>query len=55
MEDLLEDAAQEGGDPPNVIPGQLPTKKEQPSVKDYTAIKSRLWTKLHILLKRKLS
>jgi hypothetical protein len=34
-------ATAEGGEPPNGMPGQLPTKKEQPLAKDYAAIKNR--------------
>jgi hypothetical protein len=39
MEEVLAEATQDDGDPPNGMPGQLPTEKEQPLAKDYTAIK----------------
>jgi hypothetical protein len=39
MEEELGDVAQEDGDLPNGMPRQLPTEKEQPLAKDYTAIK----------------
>jgi hypothetical protein len=41
MENEVENAANLGDAPPNRMPVQVPTDKEQPSVKDYTARKSR--------------
>ncbi len=36
MEEVLSCALQEDGDPPNRMPGQLFTEKEQPLAKGYT-------------------
>ena len=56
MEEVLGDAAQEeevsgnavqdDGDPPNGMPGHLPTEKEQHLGKDYTAIKMQALQKI---------
>jgi hypothetical protein len=38
-EEVSGDAVQDDGDPPNGMPGHLPTEKEQHLGEDYTAIK----------------
>ncbi len=45
-----QNATTEGGEPPNGMPGQLPTEKEQPSAKDYTAIKKQALEKIKSLV-----
>ncbi len=46
MEEVLGKAAQDDGDPPNGMPGQLPTEKEQPLAEDYVAIKMQALEKI---------
>ena len=55
MEEELGDVAQEDGDPPNGMPGQLPTENEQPSAKDYTAIKKQALEKIQSLVGEKVT
>ncbi len=55
MEEVLGDAAQEDGDPPNGMPGQLPTEKEQPLAKDYMAIKKQALDKIKSLVGEKVT
>jgi hypothetical protein len=46
MEEVLGEAAQDDGGPPNGMPGQLPTEKEQPLAKDNMAIKMQTLEKI---------
>ncbi len=55
MEELLGDAAQDDGDPPNGMPCQLPTEKEQPLAKDYMAVKIQASEKIKSLVGEKVT
>jgi hypothetical protein len=54
-EEVSGDAVQDDGDPPNGMPGQLPTEKEQQLGKDYTAIKMQALQKIKSLVGEKVT
>jgi len=54
-EEVSGDAVQDDGDPPNGMPGQLPTEKEQQLGKDYTAIKMQALQKIKSLAGEKVT
>jgi hypothetical protein len=55
MEEALAEATQDDGDPPNGMPGQLPTEKEQPLAKDCMAIKMQALEKIKSLVGEKVT
>jgi hypothetical protein len=54
-EEVSGDAVQDDGNPPNGMPGQFPTEKEQHFGKDYMAMKMQALQKIKSLVKEKVT